>query len=398
MSQITQQTGADTKTGNVISDMNASEELSLIDVLLILSRRKLLLVVAPLLVGCAALGMSYLVRPTYTASVQLLPPQQQQSGALTALLGAAGGMASALGGISGLKNPSDQWIGMLKSRAIVDAIVNEFSLREIYEVEYQFKARERLEKNSRIVAGKDGLIDIEVDDHDPERAAKIATAYVDELQNLMRTLAVTEAAQRRLFFEKQLSDTKTKLIKAEILLTEGGINTGVLKTNPEAAVSQLAQAQAAVTAQEVKVSVMRESMTNSNPQLRNAILELASLREQLHRSNRDEPERAKGSGAEYVTRFRDFKYYETLFDLFARQYEMARADEARDGSVIQVIDPAQVPEYKSGPKRGMIAVLATILTFILSVLYVLASHALRGYTTRADGRLKMDALKQAIIR
>lgn len=381
-----------------VPDEPPPRSTSLMDVALILAERLRLLVLLPLAVGVVTLGISYLIPPTYTATTQLLPPQQQGSTA-AALLGSLGGVAGALSGsVAGLKNPTDQWIGLLRSRVVADSLVERFGLKALYKADYQFQARDGLAARSRISAGRDGLISIEVDDRSPERAAQMASAYVEELQHLTTTLAVTEAAQRRLFFQKQLAEAKDGLIKAEIALKEGGISADVVKTSPTAAVTQLAQAQAALAAQEVKVSVLRGAMTENNPEYRQAELQLESLRAQLRRTESNSPNQGDGDAAKYVTRYREYKYYETLFDLFARQYEVARADESRDGALVQVVDVAQVPEYKSSPKRAKMAVLATVFTLMLTVAYLLIRRAIQNFGSRPEGAAKLARLRQALRR
>jgi len=378
------------------TDTSSMPRPTLFDVLLILAPRWRLLVWLPLGVGVVVLGLTFLIPKTYTASVKLLPPQDRGSQA-AALLGSLGGVAGALGGgLSGLKSPIDQWVAFLKSRTIAEAIVNRFKLKEIYKSKFQFQARDELGGNTRINAGRDGLISLEVDDHVPQRAADLANAYIEELQQLSTNLAVSEAAQRRLFFQRELDKTKTELIKAEVALRESGISPDVVKTSPTAAVSQLAQAQAAVAAQEVTLSVMRGTMTESNPDYQQAALQLASLREQLKRAAKDSPGQGSDEATKYVTRYRDFKYYETLFELYSRQLEAARADEAREGALVQVVDPPMVPEYKSGPKRAMLAVLATVFTGLLAVGYVLARNALTSMGRRPDGAVKLASLRRSL--
>ncbi len=370
--------------------------VSLVDILLVLLDHKRLLTLVPLAVGIVALGISFLIKPTFTASAQMMPPQQQQGGAVAALLGAAGGMAGALGSVAGLKNPNDQWIALLKSRPIADGIISEFRLREVYDSEYQFQARLALGANTRIQSGKDSLITIEVDDEVPERAAKIANSYINRLQELTKTLAVTEASQRRLFFERQLGDAKDKLVKAEIALKDSGVGKDVLKINPAAAVGRVAQAQAAIAAQEVRLSVMRGSMTEANPEYRQALAELQSLRGQLKSLERDDVQDPDGKNSEYIAKYREFKYFETLMELFARQYEMARSDEASNGAILQVVAPAEVPEYKSKPKRGLIAVSATLLAFIACLLWIMTSRALSRMAETPDGAEKLAALRASL--
>lgn len=373
------------------------DEISFMDLALVLAEQWRLLVVLPLAAGLIALGISFLIAPTYTASTRLLTPQQTTSTA-AAMLGAIGGAAAgSLGNLAGLKNPADKWVGLLNSRVVADALVDRFDLQRLYDKEFRFLARQELAKNTRISAGKDGLILLEVDDHSPERAAQIVGAYVEELQKLTNTLAVSEAAQRRVFFEKQLTEARDNLTKAEIALKQGGIDAAVLKTSPEATVEQVARAQAAVAAQEVRVQVMRGSMTDGSPAVKQALLELESLRQQLRKVEQEQPGTALDASAQYVSRYRNFKYYETLFELFARQYELARADEARDGALVQVVDPVQVPEYKSRPKRAVIAVTTTAATLGTLLAFLFGERSLQRYRSSDTGRTKLRALRTALF-
>lgn len=358
-----------------------SEEISILDLALVLARRRKLLLGLPPAAGALALAASFLITPTFVASTRIMLPQQQQSSA-AALLGSLGGFAGAAAGAA-IKNPADQWIGLLKSRTVQDALISRYKLRERYAVEFQFLARNKLSNKTTINAGKDGLISIEVADHDPKIAAQMADTYVDELRKLSTVLAVTEAAQRRVFFETQLKDTKDNLIKAETTLRRSGVGESLLKTRPEVAAAGVAQLKAQVTAAEVRVSVMQGQMTPNNPEMQLAQSQLSSLRAQLARVERDDSNATGGSDAEYISRYRDFKYYETLFELMARQYELARSDEAKEGALIQVVDHAQIPELKSSPKRGMIALIAFAGTLTLTILYIfLAESATK--TTRED--------------
>ncbi|MFN3377555.1 MAG: Wzz/FepE/Etk N-terminal domain-containing protein, partial [Burkholderiaceae bacterium] len=327
------------------------DEISLLDLLQTVVENLRLLVLGPLVVGLAALGISFLITPTFTATTKFLPPQQQQSAAAAMLqsLGALGGLA---GAATGLKNPNDQFVSFLQSRTLQDTLIERFKLMERYESKFKEDARRTLSANARVSAGKDGLITVSVDDHDPAFAAELANAHVQELTQLLGRLAVTEAQQRRLFFEKQLQDTKARLTQAEQALQASGVNMSALKANPQAAVEGLAQLQASITAQEVKVATMRSYLTENAPDFRQALTELNALRAQLRKAEASQPKGGADSDSDYVAKFRDFKYHETLFELLAKQYELARVDESREGAVIQVVDVAQAPEKKSKPKKA----------------------------------------------
>jgi tyrosine-protein kinase Etk/Wzc len=370
------------------------DEISLLDLALVIAENLKLLILGPLAVGLAALGISFLITPTFTASTTILPPQQQQSAAAAMMqqLGALGGLA---GAATGIKNPNDQFVAMLKSRVVADALIERFKLMDQYESEFKQDARNELEGNSRISAGKDGLIKIEVDDPSPKQAAAMAEAYVEELGKLMSKLALTEAQQRRAFFEKKLQETQADLTRAQEALEATGVSSRAMRASPEATVTAVAELQARISAQEVKVGVMRGYLTDTAQELRTAMAELAGLRAQLNKVG----EPAAGSSkkeSDYVARFRDFKYHETLFELLAKQFEIARVDEAREGAVLQVMDPTTVPERKSKPKTAIIAVLATLASGFTLLLFVFVRSAFRHLARDAQTAERIDAIRRAV--
>jgi len=334
---------------------------SALDVAYVLAGHARRLLFIPPVVAALTVAGSFLMTPVFTASLTLMPPSQQQSAA-TALLGQLGGMAAGVGSaISGLKNPTDQWLGLLKSRTIADALVDEFKLIERYKADYRFEARDKLADNTTITSGKDGLILITVDDESPETAAAMANAYAVQIQKMSDTIAVTEPAQRRVFFEREMKEAKDKLAKAEQALQESGVNVNALKIQPDAVMDLVAKLKAEISAQQVRISVMRQSLADSSADLRQARAELASLQQQLELANKRDSAGRDETG--YVEKYRDFKYYETLYELLAKQYELARVDEAQNG-LFQVVDKAQVPEKKSRPKRLLLGLGAWFLTLV----------------------------------
>lgn len=383
------------------SAMNDTEQLDgadgegrgFLDIAITVVQNAKLLILGPLAAGLVALGIAFQIPPTFTATTKFLPPQQQQSGAAAMLanLGALGGLA---GAATGLKNPGDQYVAFLKSRSVLDALVMRFKLQERYGAELRSDAVEALEANSQVSSGKDGLITIAVDDKNPAMSAQLANAYVEELEKLMSRLAVTEAQQRRVFFEKQLLQTKQSLTAAEIALKNAGVSISALKMDPAAAVDVVAQLQAQITVQEVKLASMRGYLTESAPAFKQAMAELSALKAQGAKAA-ESSQAPQGSDADYVTRYRDFKYQATLFELFAKQFELAKIDEAKEGAVIQVVDVAQAPERKSKPKKGLIAALATVVTGLLLLMYVLLRQAVREERQNPAVADKLTRLKQA---
>lgn len=346
------------------SAIEEDDSISLIDMIAVLARHKRLLIGLPLLAALVGLGISFILPKIYTARTVLMTPQQSQSGA-AAMLGQLGALAGAAGGAIGVKSPTDMYVGLLKSRSVADRLLERFDLQKIYDEKLPSNARKELAKNTVVLAGKDGLITIEVDDEDPKRAAAIANGYHEELGRLTRMLAVSEASQRRLFFEKQLLQARDELTRAEFDLQKTQEKTGViqLEGQAKAIIEGAAQLRAQIAAKEVQLGSMRTFATAQNPDYQRVQQELAGLRAQL--KGREQEPGDKGDvlvatgkvpqvGLENLRKIREVKYHEAIMEIMARQFELAKVDEAKDSAVIQVVDSAIEPDRKSKPKQAVI--------------------------------------------
>jgi uncharacterized protein involved in exopolysaccharide biosynthesis len=354
-------------TQDAAHDPHVADEFPVGAVFAALWRRRLLMVGGPLLASVVALGISYLIPPTFTGRVAFMPPQQQQSSAASALasLGALAGLA----GGGGPRNTGDQYAALVQSQTVADRLVERFDLINKYDRKFRIDARKQLAENTRVTLGrKDGIITLEVDDHDPKTAADMATAYIEELRSLTARLALTEAQQRRVFFEKQLAQVKEKLIAAQQALAATGISISALKAEPKASAEGVAKLQAQLTTAEVKLQVLRRAMSDNAAEVMAAAAQVSALRGELDKLGQNEP---TGNQAGYITAYREYKYQEVLFEQLSRQYELARIDESRDGGQLQVVDQAEVPERKTKPKRSYFMIAAFGLGFMACAIWVM---------------------------
>lgn len=356
-------------------DMPEEQGMALGEMLSALWARRGLLSVMPLLAGLIALATTtYLIAPVFTASTTFMPPQQAQTSAASALA-SLGSLAGLVGGAGGTSNPGERYVALLQSVTVSDRIVEQFKLMEVYGERFKVDARRELAKSVRIALGKkDGLITLEVEDKSPQRAADMANRYVDELRRITGGLAVTEAQQRRAFFERQLRLSRDQLAQAQQALQSSGFNAGALRAEPKAAAEAYARVRAETTAADMRLQVLRGTMADNTPEVRQQQTALAALRENLARA---EKATDASSGADYVGKYREFKYQETLFELYARQFELARVDESREGALIQVVDAATPPEKKSKPRRGVAALATAAVTLLALVALVLIRHSLQ---------------------
>jgi uncharacterized protein involved in exopolysaccharide biosynthesis len=226
-----------------------------------------------------------------------------------------------------------------------------------------------LADHSRLSLGKkDGLITVSVDDESPQRAAAIANQYIEELRAMTSTLAVSEAQQRRVFFEHQMQATKQHLIAAQVALQSSGFSASAIKAQPTAEAEQYAHLRAEAAAAEVKLQTLRVTLAETAPEVRQQATLVAALRSQLDRL--EATQTGDDAAPDYVSKYREFKYQETLFDLMSKQYELARVDESREGALIQVVDAAQPAEIKSSPKRSLIAAATAMLGALLTATWL----------------------------
>jgi uncharacterized protein involved in exopolysaccharide biosynthesis len=286
-------------------------------------------------------------------------------------------------------------------------LIQRFGLMAEYREKRLSDARKELEDRTNAVAGaKDGLIRISVEDRDPRRAAELANGYVEEFRKLSASLAITEAARRRLFFEQQLQQAKDNLSAAEEAMRATQQSTGVLQIDSQARslIESAAILRGQVVAKQVQIQSMRSFATEDNPRLVLAKQELAALQAQLERLAGSQPDagsdiilskgRVTGSGLEYVRRLRDLKYHETVFELLAKQFEIAKLDEAREGSIIQVVDTAVAPDRRSSPHRLLIVVSVTILAFFLAAFYVVLRESMARTFELPENRQRLDSIKE----
>jgi tyrosine-protein kinase Etk/Wzc len=393
-----------------VSAVSPEEDISLLDILIVIVQyRRLILKIAAYTVVVGVI-VSLLLPIRYTATTSILPPQQTNSAgsALMAQLGGLSSVASLAGGSLGLKNPNDLQVAMLKSRTVEDAMLDRFHLVELFRVKQRSDARTKLEKVVDIDSGaKDGLIRLTVTDRDPRRAAEMANGYVEEFKRLSANLAVTEASQRRLFFEQQLVQAKDNLANAEEDLKKTGQRTGLIQLDSQtrATIELVAELRGEIAAKEVQINAMRSFATGENPELQLAEQQLAGLRSQAEKmgaasegaSNALIPKGGmQEAGVEYIRKLRDVKYFETVFDLLARQYEIAKVDEARQGATVQVVDRAIVPDRRSSPKRTLIVLGAAVLGLFLGVVWAFAREGLTRLSNNPAEHQRLELLKKSI--
>src|SRR5215469_675137 len=377
---------------------------------LLLQEKRIILRFAGAAFLLAVIVVYGVMKPTYTAQAVFLPPQTSPGSSMSQLMSQLGSMGSigSIGGLAGLKSPGDVYIGLLRSRTVADELIQRFDLQRVYSAKKLSSAENTLKSNSKFVAGKDTLVTISVSDLDPKRAADLANGYLDLLHEQNGRLALTEAAQRRLFFEQQLEREKDALANAEVELKKTQEQTGLIIPAGQAQVEieSIAQVRAQITSRQVQLAALKQSATDQNPAVVRLQAEIAGLQEQLQKMQNDTAQRQPGNiqlptakvpalALEYVRKQREVKYHEVLFELIAKQYEAARLDESREAPMLQVIDRAVIPDGRSGPPRTLLVLATVIFGVFVGVIWIILKTVIGTLQQDPAKAAQFEALRQA---
>lgn len=366
------------ETTDIRPEMEPEEEINLLELLRVVVRNLPLIAKITGTVALLSIVLSLTMKNIYTAKATLLPPQKDSGGGAAALLasmgGGLGGLAGGFGGGS-----ADLYLGILKSRTVTDAVIKRLNLQTEFKSENIDEARKTLEGLVKFQAGKDGIITITADYKDPVKAAQLANTFVDELQNKSLQLNLSKASTERSFLEKRLVVVKQDLKAAEDGMKSFQEKNKTIKADSQAAVAieGIARVRAEMVSKEVQLAALRNSMTDASPEVSSLMAAIAGLRRQLNSMS--------GTGVsgvipsvgnaptiemEYMRRLRELKTQEALFEQLTKQFELAKINEARDSSSLQVLDDAVAPLHKSKPKRSLIVILSTVTAFFCSIFLV----------------------------
>ena len=360
-------------------------------ILILMAHKKWLIAKTVAIATLIGVVTSFLWPVRYTATTQIMTPQQSEPAALMMsqfVNSATGSMAALASGGLSLRSPNDLYVGMLGSRPIADAVIRQFDLMKEYHAKDMTAARKKLSNRTGIVSEKSSLISVSVTDSDKVKASAMANAFVEQLRDLTQTMAATEASQRREFFEGQVKDAKEQLIAAEAEFQRVQQSKGVIQPEDQAKViiESLAALRAEITAKNVELQTLLSYSTDRNPQVLLAEKELASMQAAEARMEQKQHSGGftnlglgdvPGAGLDYLNAQHELVYRQTLFDLLIKQFEAAKLDEAKEATIVHVVTPAIPPDRKSSPRRVLIVLLFMLVGVILACLRIYIAELMR---------------------
>ena len=334
--------------------------------------------------------IAFLLPKHFQSTAQLMPPDSSDSSPAMAMVGAlvSGGSG---GGLAALA--SNLLLGDLGRERQLDRreVVDRFDLQKVYGRKFKEDACKELEDNTGLSEDrKSGIISIEVTDRDPNRAAAIAGAYIEELNRLAAEVSTSAAHRERVFLEERLREVKRDLNTAATKFSVfASKNTTIdIDAQAKAMVEAAATVQGELIAAESELKGFEQIYTHNNVRIRALKGRIAELQAQLLKLGGAPPaEGGQGAspqgdslypsirqlpllGVTYFDLYREAKIQEAVYEALTQQFEMAKVQEAKETPSVKVLDKANVPETKSFPPRLLIIFLTTCLTLVGGVFWV----------------------------
>lgn len=355
-----------------------------------------------------SLAIAFTIPKEYEAVTRIMPPDQQNSGAL--MLAALASHTSGLGGLGGLAgsllsghSSTALFVDLLRSGTVSSHLIERFDLQKVYRKRYVIDTAKQLARRTTITDDKkSGVITLKVQDTSPSRARDLAQGYLDELNSLLTRTSTSSARQERIFIERRLRSVEAELESAQLALSEFSSRNSTidLKEQIRGTVDAASRVQAELLVEESGLNSMRAIYGDGNVRVRASEARIATLQRELAKlggssaplpvgfgteagAQADESEKSDLSpplrqlprlAVPYADLYRRVQVQLTVYELLTQQYEIARIEEAKDVPVVSVIDPPGIPEKKAFPPRMLMTLLLTAFAFACASAFVLMRY------------------------
>jgi tyrosine-protein kinase Etk/Wzc len=348
-----------------------------------------------------AVVISLIVPKTYTAASIILPSTDSSDMmGLSSLLSDLPSSIGGLGGISTLSSEGTTMMAILKSRTMLDTVINEFDLKTLYKTPTMVETRKALEKMTSFEPTEDGTIAVSCraktkpfsfgahDDAAKKLCCDMANFFISQLDKMNKELRTEKGKNNREFIEKRVLQNKIDLAKAENEYNDFQKKHGIISIEEQtkASIEVVAQLKAMITSKEVELGYKSRNYSETNDEIEQARKELKAMQKKY-----DELSNAAGSqdaktfdvflpmstvpdlGMQYARLYRELMIQEKIMEFLVPMYEQAKIQEAKDTPSLQLIDKAIIPDKKSSPKRALIVLFAGFVSLLFSFLSIYIS-------------------------
>ncbi len=393
------------------------KEIHLMDYVYTIVSRRWMIVRNVVVTVVLALLISFILAQKWTAETTLMPQQEQDKMSMRSVFSDVSMPGLSLDGPT---SSSDVLLEILKSRTVAEQVLNRsfasrndtLPLYKILDYPSVDVGTIKIKKRCTFMVSKQGIISISVELGDPQLAADVANAFVEELDYVNQQKSVSQAKSSRLYIEQQLEKTRKNLIIATKKLAEfQQKNKAVsLENQMASSIKQAGELKGQIIAKEVEIGVMQESMKPENPLLVRSQKQLQEIKRRYQELQYGDSD-VKTDSSEFYVPFqdvpevslklaeltRDVRVQETVWELLNRQYYQAKIEEARNTPTVQVLDPALPPVYRSAPNRKMIVIVLGLLSLVFSITLVFLESYWSNLDENSQEKKRVEKIKQEFV-
>lgn len=337
---------------NSVTIKKEDDEISLIDLLAVLLRRKWMIIgicVAAMIFAVVISILSLKLPPEksflpneYTPKAQMLINNDSSSGGLSSMLSSSGlGSLANLAGVNVSGGSSNSALAgyLVNSNTIQDAVVDKFDLITRYKIEKSPRASSREALKKKLSSNYDddtGVFSVSFTDIDPKFAQEVVNYVVDLLEQRFLDLGIDQNKLSEANLKENIQNSYDNILslQKQIQTLEGSVSNVY---NPNAA-----------------PSIMLDS----------TLLKM------------------------------ELNVQEQIYAQLKAQYESLKVTMASEQPVFQILEYAEVPDKKSGPSRGKLCIIITFAAFFLSVFLAFALNAVENIKNDSEAMSKLTATKK----
>ncbi len=384
-----------------------------LDHLAVLVRWRRTILVTCLTVSVATAGVSLIMTPVYRTSAVLFPPSESQGTlGISAILEKlpVGMLGMGESGVS-----ATEFVPVLKSQRVAEAIIRRFNLQEAYQVDTREELLQMVDDRLEVELSREQFLTVSYEAETPERAAEIANAFVEELDLALRHRREQQARDLRRYLEKRLAQAERSVIEAEQAYNAFQKEHSAIDVESQTK-AQIDAYSSLITSTLGEMIIRREiaalQMNPDNSRVRQLDIEIEGAKEALDgilggvrpdssvRAARDLPDimlpmdRIPDLGLQALRHMREMEIRNLIYQFVLQEYEKSSFEEKKETSVVVVLDPAVPPDFRSRPRRALMVVTAAGLSLLLSILVVFLLEAVRS--PDPANRSRLEAIRQEL--
>ena len=228
--------------------------------------------------------VAFLLPVKYTSVSTILPPEKT-AGPDLGFLSMLTDLPVNIPSLPGMAGPADEYVAILRSRNVQEAVINKLNLMELFQTKYMTDALRKLNSICFFDKTEENLIVITATERTPQLAQKIVQTFIDELDRVNQETRKTSARYSREFLEKRLQEVEVQFHQAAENIRQFQIEhkTIALEEQVKVVIEAAAQLRTQIAFKEVELHLLEKSMESTHPTVVQAKFQLQELKKQLNK-------------------------------------------------------------------------------------------------------------------